>query len=128
MTNGSKSCEENPHFAGLFDQVRGGYVSPNDETLEHLSVCPDCAMESWRTLRISLRQALELRRTGITSTCCSARISMSRGDGVMIGSCDGCQQQVCRMNPRTEVAEWLDGASPWAKQSLRPMEIVAATT
>ena len=56
------------------------------------------------------------------SPCCDAAIWLSRGDGVMIGSCGQCLSMVCRINPRSGVAEWLDGEDPWIEAILRPME------
>ena len=47
------------------------------------------------------------------SRCCNATILMSRGDGVMMGTCARCDETVCRLNPRTGRAEWLNGESPW---------------
>lgn len=56
------------------------------------------------------------------SPCHSAGIDFSLGDGVMIGSCGVCQQDVCRVNPQTGQHEWLDGESPWSsRDDLRPM-------
>ncbi|MBU0531561.1 MAG: hypothetical protein ABIG32_01255 [Candidatus Uhrbacteria bacterium] len=57
------------------------------------------------------------------SPCCNATIDGSLGDGVLIGSCAKCGQSVCRVDPKTRKAEWLDGESPWTdRQNLRPMD------
>lgn len=59
----------------------------------------------------------------LESPCCNATIYISRGDGVMIGTCSKCLDDVCRVNPRTGQHEWLDGKSPWYPgDDLRPME------
>jgi len=47
------------------------------------------------------------------SLCCNAEIWASMGDGVLIGSCSNCGISVCRVNPKTGIAEWLNGKSPW---------------
>lgn len=57
------------------------------------------------------------------SPCCSVNIDASLGDGVLIGSCSKCSQNVCRVNPRTGKAEWLEGKSPWWEGDLTPMEL-----
>lgn len=57
------------------------------------------------------------------SPCCNAQIDASRGDGVTIGSCANCGTNVCRINPRTDQQEWLNGKSPWyLGDDLRPMD------
>lgn len=57
----------------------------------------------------------------LLSPCCDARIDMSLGDGVPIGSCSKCSNYVVRVNPKTNVEEWLDGNSPWTPDTLRPV-------
>jgi len=64
------------------------------------------------------RGAVELK---LVSPCHSAGIDMSLSDGVPIGSCSECHDGVIRMNPRTSAQEWLDGASPWTEDVLRPV-------
>jgi hypothetical protein len=57
------------------------------------------------------------------SECCGATIYASLGDGVLMGSCSACGDEVCRINPRTGTSEWLDGTSPWSQRDdLRRME------
>lgn len=56
------------------------------------------------------------------SNCHNAQISSSRADGVTVGYCTVCDEPVVRINPRTGVEEWLEGASPWSADSLRPVE------
>lgn len=56
----------------------------------------------------------------LISSCCSTKVYMSRGDGVMIGSCAHCGAYIVRLNPETGVEEWLDGKSPWTKDDCRP--------
>lgn len=48
-------------------------------------------------------------------------VLFSLGDGVAIGSCSACDTSVVRLNPVTGAEEWLDGASPWTRQPLRPV-------
>ena len=57
-----------------------------------------------------------------TSPCCNAKIDAALSDGVLVGSCSNCRENICRMNPKTAKLEWLDGASPWVKEELRAME------
>lgn len=35
------------------------------------------------------------------SPCCKAEVYMSRGDGVLIGTCAVCDAYVARINPKT---------------------------
>ncbi len=58
------------------------------------------------------------------SPCCNATISASLGDGVLIGSCTKCKDNVIRQNPKTGAEEWLDGKSPWTDTKLRLVEDV----
>lgn len=51
------------------------------------------------------------------------RLDASLGDGVLIGSCRVCHQNIVRLNPKTGRVEWLDGESPWTANALRPVEI-----
>lgn len=60
------------------------------------------------------------------SPCHQAVIWASIGDGVLIGSCSDCHENVKRINPRTGVEEWLDSNSPWTTEDLRPVERAAA--
>lgn len=66
------------------------------------------------------RKALTLiQGDHITSPCHGAPIWASLGDGVMVGSCSKCGEYVCRANPRTGKAEWLNGNSPWDGRDAR---------
>ncbi len=58
----------------------------------------------------------------LLSPCHDAIIDSSRGDGVTIGSCSICYENVVRLNDRTGLQEWLDGASPWTTEELRPVD------
>jgi hypothetical protein len=58
----------------------------------------------------------------IASPCHDAKILLSLGDGVLIGSCESCGDSVVRRNPRTGVEEWLDGQSPWTTSALRTVD------
>ena len=58
----------------------------------------------------------------IYSPCHEMTLLFSLGDGVAIGSCGTCGDNVVRINPVTDVEEWLDGNSPWTRQDLRPVE------
>jgi SH3-like domain-containing protein len=58
-----------------------------------------------------------------SSPCCNAKIEAALADGVLVGSCSNCRENVCRMNPKTAELEWLDGASPWIPEKLRPMGV-----
>lgn len=58
----------------------------------------------------------------LKSPCHGATITLSLGDGVLIGSCAACNRYVCRVNLRTGDHEWLDGESPWTANALRPMK------
>ncbi|MBI5044795.1 MAG: hypothetical protein HZC02_02615 [Candidatus Levybacteria bacterium] len=55
------------------------------------------------------------------SPCCQASLDIGMADGVMVGNCSKCHKHVTRINPKTGVAEWLDGNSIWFKGDLRPM-------
>lgn len=57
----------------------------------------------------------------VISPCHGKVVYLALADGVLVGSCGECDAIVCRINPRTGVAEWLDGASPWTEKALRPM-------
>lgn len=57
--------------------------------------------------------------SSLLSPCCLANIAGSLGDGVLIGSCAKCFVSLTRVNPRTGVAEWLDGKSPWSQEDFR---------
>lgn len=57
----------------------------------------------------------------VISPCHGKVLYMSLADGVLVGACAECNAIVCRINPRTGVAEWLDGATPWTDNTLRPM-------
>jgi len=59
-------------------------------------------------------------RGDILSSCHDAPLDTSLSDGVLVGSCRECGHNVVRVNPRTGVEEYLDGASPWVYASLRP--------
>ena len=58
-------------------------------------------------------------KSNTLSPCHYARIDLASGDGVFIGSCSVCGQDVLRINTRTGKEEWLDGKSPWTKETLR---------
>lgn len=62
---------------------------------------------------------------GLLSPCCLSTIGGSLGDGVLIGFCTKCFASLTRVNPRTGVAEWLDGESPWTQGNLRPIDFDA---
>jgi hypothetical protein len=64
----------------------------------------------------------------VVSPCHDAVLDGSLGDGVLIGNCNSCGEEVSRMNPRTGVSEWLDGNSPWSQRALRPIGFMPATT
>lgn len=55
------------------------------------------------------------------SPCCNAVIDASRADGVLVGSCSSCGEDVLRIHPKTGKEEWLDGKSPWTDTALRPV-------
>jgi len=57
-----------------------------------------------------------VKKTEHIKCCRGARISMSLGDGVLIGSCSRCDKNVVRINPRTGNQEWLHGESPWTEK------------
>ena len=54
------------------------------------------------------------------SPCCNATIHSSLSDGVLVGHCSKCLENVIRVNPRTRLEEWLNGKSPWTEEDLRP--------
>jgi len=56
------------------------------------------------------------------SPCHNVKILVSRGDGVTLGSCSKCYEPVIRINPRTNLEEWLNGKSPWTEEDLRCLE------
>ena len=59
----------------------------------------------------------------VQSPCCNAKIYTSLGDGVLIGTCRVCLEDICRVNPRTHETEWLNGKSPhYPGDDLCPME------
>jgi hypothetical protein len=62
------------------------------------------------------------RAAVITSPCHDAKILLSLGDGVLIGSCESCGDNVVRRNPGTGVEEWLDGHPPWTNAALRSVD------
>ena len=43
----------------------------------------------------------EIDEPVLQSPCCGVRVSMSRGDGVSMGTCDKCDAVVVRINPTT---------------------------
>ena len=57
----------------------------------------------------------------LLSPCHNAPISVSLADGVLVGSCSvgDCDKSVVRVNRRTGLQEWLDGSSPWTRNTLR---------
>lgn len=55
----------------------------------------------------------------LLSLCHNAKIDASLGDGVLMGSCSVCGENVVRVNPRIGKQEWLDGKSPWTQKELR---------
>ena len=58
----------------------------------------------------------------VMSTCHDSLLDASRSDGVTVGSCRVCGDDIVRINPRTNVEEYLDGRSPWTvKDDLRPV-------
>jgi len=59
------------------------------------------------------------------SECCGAKINEARNQGVLVGHCSKCNKAVCRLNPRTARAEWLEGRPPRTKAALRPMGLPA---
>lgn len=70
---------------------------------------------------------MTIRDSGIVwSPCHSVVVVQSLADGVLVGRCHECGAAVCRINPRTGAAEWLDGLSPWTERDdLRRMEVAA---
>lgn len=77
---------------------------------------------NWRLARdIWPEQYVEVE---MLSPCCNAKLEGSRGDGVMIGSCSKCGENIVRQNPKTGIQERLDGKSPWTVEELRPVAVV----
>jgi hypothetical protein len=59
----------------------------------------------------STSNPLRLMRPGqAESPCCNERIYASVAGRTWVGSCCHCGRVVCRVNPRTANAEWLNGA------------------
>lgn len=52
----------------------------------------------------------------VIPTCHDSSLDWSRADGVHVGSCRECGEDIVRINPRTHVEEYLDGRSPWTEQ------------
>lgn len=75
-----------------------------------------------QTLQLEANKQYQGSKTHL-SPCCNATIFLSLADGVLAGNCGNCREDVSRVNPRTGVAEWLDGHSIWHDGDLRPMDL-----
>ncbi|HMH70519.1 MAG TPA: hypothetical protein VK502_03895 [Candidatus Saccharimonadales bacterium] len=59
----------------------------------------------------------------VISICHNSKLLSSRADGVFVGSCQVCYVDIVRINPRTNIEEYLDGNSPWTSEdNLRRVE------
>jgi hypothetical protein len=63
-----------------------------------------------------------VQKTSLLSPCHHVPLYAARADGVIVGSCPKCDEDVVRVNPCTGRQEWLDGHSPWSSSDLRPVE------